>query len=141
MSQREKWTFQFAAGVVLDAADQRVRHHQQRLVHWLARVEAAKADLKDSGIDWREAVDKRSRYPSSQYVDQPVFDTLKLEVLREAQERVAHHRKEKDAYETWMGVLATSERDRLLDLDFADVVYFGLMAPTPPQIPEESDVS
>jgi len=141
MSQRDKWTFQFAAGAVLEAAEQRMRHHRQRLVHWLARVEAAKADLKDSGIDWREAVDKRARYSGSQYVDQPVFDGLKLEVLREAQERVAHHRKEKDTYETWMGVLGTSDRERPLDLDFADVVYFGLMSSPPSEIPEGSDAS
>jgi hypothetical protein len=128
MGKRTEWTFRFTAAHVLEAAEKRQAHHVARGKHWAERVEVAKTELKTDGIDWRDAVMRQSDSvrTSTAYVAQPVFDSTKLQALNEAQERVQHHQKHADNYAVWVNVLRTSARDRELELDFDDIVFFGL---------------
>jgi len=125
--QRNEWQFSYTISQLLQAVVERAAHHEDRLAYWTRKLEDAKKALKEEGIDFHERVAAHSRLGSTQYVDQPVFDSEKLKDLSEAKERVAHHKSEIEKFESWAAVFGNEpDRNRTLLLHHDDVLFFGL---------------
>ena len=135
MSQRQHWTFSYSAKDVLETARKRLAYHERKVGWWLDRerereTEAQKSVTLGEGYD---TVQGRSTA-----VGKPQFDQTKLNALYEAQTHRKDHQAQADTYRTWVNVLYVQPDDHQLQLDYDDVVFFGLAEGQPVEDEAES---
>lgn len=130
MGKRSEWTFSYTIDELRPAATARLAYHVGRLAHWTEKMQAAEADLKENGIDFRE-VAKRNTLSNSGYRQQPTFDPIKLAAMEEAQGKVDHHERLVGEYKRFLRAFEHEQArgltaSRALDLVPDDLEYFGL---------------
>lgn len=130
-AHRAYWEFTISREAMIEAVGKKLDHHAERLAHWEGRMEYAETDLRENGIDFRDAVKPMPRTSvlaasstPSQYFQQPVMHQEKLSVLQEAQWKVDEHRDMLKTFRSWSRALPHGPAEYTLTFD--DVIFFGL---------------
>jgi len=120
MRNRHQWSFEFNATELADAADRKIAHHTERLGWWNTEADAAEAQLRATGVEFREY----SQTGGSRL--DVVIDPGLSKRLSECKQKIEHHRDRLDEFTTYKAMF---ERDPVatFQLDTDDVRHFGLV--------------
>lgn len=129
---REFWTFTFSKEEMVYGVKDKIIHHTERLEHWTSSMAAAEEDLRQNGIDFRDATKPMrlmaasaiSNNPATAYYQQPVMHQEKVQTLQEAQWKVEEHRGKLKEYDSWARAVAHGPAEYILG--YHDIAYFGL---------------
>lgn len=132
-THRATWAFIIPKVTLIDAVERKLAHHTERLEHWQARMEQAEQDVREKGIDFREAARPMQRsialtaannQANTAYFQQPTLHQEFITALQEAQWKVDEHREALREYQHWASALPHGPAEYTLTFD--DARYFGL---------------
>jgi hypothetical protein len=119
MSLRNEWTFQYRAGDIAKAAEERRDYHEERRSWWERERQDVLAELKRAGLEVTEyEVTGGARHDVQ-------FDPKLTKRLSEAGSKISHHKRAAEQFAMFATVLAAHSRETL-ELHPDDVDYFGL---------------
>ncbi len=127
MTKRHEWTFRYTATVVAAAAEEKAAYHREREAYWRDEEIKAKDAIDHAGVE------VRSQEVTGGFQHQVVLDPALAAPLNTAASKIQTHRKEAEQYEEWAAVLGDQPTFTDLDLDWTDVIYFGLGKDTKPE--------
>jgi hypothetical protein len=120
---RDRWVFRYKPVEVLAAAERLAKHHAERHQWWDKERQAAEAELKKKGFEYRE------RATSVGQDFQIVGDPELIRRLNQCKQKSHDHQEAQRLYEIWARALkARAERQpgEELELKINDIVFFGL---------------
>jgi hypothetical protein len=123
MAHRGQWTFSYKVGDVLEGAQRQLAYHERKEAKWRA-IEAQREEEARQSISMAQTFEHIGGLSTA--VAQPQYDAAKLNALHEAQTHRKDHQGRAAQYRTWISVLAAQPATLEIQLDYDDVVFFGL---------------
>lgn len=121
---RNEWKFDYATGVLLDAASAKHAHHASRLQWWEQRKEEVMNEVRSKGLEVSE--DLASLYATSAAAGGPritVKDDYQRK-LNECHQKIKEHAQKVREYAGWEAVLESRPADERRDLHADDWLFF-----------------
>lgn len=116
---RNKWTFEYAASEIAEAAKKRAEYHRKREAHWKAEREASEQKIRDAGVQMDEL-----EVSGGRQFNVDIDRNLKRR-YETAASKEAEHQDSAEEYEKFARALELRPEQRI-ELDVDDVRYFGL---------------
>lgn len=119
---RQDWRLRLPASVVLEAAENRRDHHEQREAWWKGQQEDSEKDLRANGAELREQqITGGARL-------QMVLDPSRSARVEECRNKVAAHARSIAEYSAFVRALEllSESGDKSVEVGVGDIQYFGL---------------
>lgn len=126
--QRNTWTFLVPLATLQEAAQRKLAHHRNRLIHWEEKYELAKTKLKDEGIVFQDELDDDQSFENS-YMHETVRVEVSLERPRQdALRKVKEHKQAIADVARWHRAFIIAENTKVTKLPctILDLAYFYL---------------
>lgn len=123
--QRDKWTFEFTASQLADAAKAKVTHHAERHAFWVKAQSSVMEEVKEKGLSIDSSaggVDYGSNV-STRHMPAVVIDATYQRKLQECNEKIQEHQLRLRDYNGWLQVL-TANQGRNYNLNDDDYLFF-----------------
>jgi len=126
--QRNEWKFDYTASTLANAAQEKVRIHQERLNWWTTKREEVMTTIRAEGleIDERLVFSSRALSPKVRDFDRGAEIMIRNDLKKDLDEclkKLGLHTAKLSEYKSWQQVLTANPENRL-SLDVADWQFF-----------------
>ena len=117
---RKDWTFRIKADIVGEAATKKSAYHRGRALFWKIELESVQDRIKSSGVTMEEqGVTGGVRIVAK-------IDSTMANRANECGEKMKDHQTKAEEYEAFAMALRLLNSGETVELDVADITYFGL---------------
>lgn len=124
--RREKWRFEYAAGKLAEAADVKMKFHEERLEWWKVKRREVMDKIRSDGIEIDEKISLAYASPKARDWERSAQVTVRDDLrnrLVECQDKLVHHTQKRHEYNGWLQVLVANPEQHLR-LDIQDWLFF-----------------
>ena|ERR1035437_8676428 len=125
---RDSWKFTYTAARLAEAAQVKLKFHDERVAWWKKRKDDLVAQIRTDGIEVSEGAALGYSNPKSRDFERGAKVMVRNDLkdqLDECMEKLAYHVGKRRDYDGWVQVLTANPGDRL-DVDMQDwLFYFG----------------
>ena len=118
--KRVEWEFQVTAGVLKSSCDSKVEYHARRLGWWKNELDLAESELKEKGVEFREA-----GFTGGSRLD-AVVDPQKANRVHECRKKVEWHTMKVKEYSRWLSTFSHVSESQAYQLHADDIEFFGI---------------
>jgi len=124
--QRKEWKFDYTASKLAEAAQTKLRHHQERFTWWKEKKAQVMKTIREEGLEIDEKIALEYVSPKRRDWEQGAQVTVRNDLkkdLDECLDKLAHHTGLMADYHGWQQVLSANTEARL-SLDHEDWLFF-----------------
>ena len=123
---RTEWKFNYRADQLAEAAQQKLRFHEERLTFWRQKKQDVMTTIRAEGLEVDEKIATSFSNPKSRDWQRGAQVMVRNDLqkdLEECLEKLEWHTARRDEYDGWYQVLC-AQADKQLELDIQDWLFF-----------------